>query len=31
LNGSTLNGSTRFDHTNYYEVMRPALELALAE
>jgi predicted Zn-dependent peptidase len=29
-NGGTLNGSTRFDHTNYYEVMPSnALELGL--
>src|SRR5215475_9392623 len=29
-NGGTLNGSTRFDHTNYYETMPSnALELAL--
>ena len=29
-NGGTLNGSTRFDHTNYFEVMPSnALELAL--
>src|SRR2546428_11638111 len=29
-NGGTLNGSTRFDHTNYFEVMPSnALELAM--